>query len=229
MTSSIPADRQPAVRRALMSAFGTETCDSVVRLTGGLSGAGVFRIRVGGIAYLLRIEAADGGMFAPELWYPAMRIAAEAALAPRLVYADAADGVSICDYLEPRSLAQDYPGDREALLTELGQLLRHLHAAAPFLAHADYLGVLGILTDQFAAVAGPIPALATGREAIAAYATLEPSWCPATTTSIPGTCCSTGGAYGWWTGRPRSWRTATWTSHPWPTCSPATRRLKRAC
>eukprot|EP01041_Mallomonas_annulata_P041894 gene41894-66062_t len=51
MFTSIPEARREAVERALMSAFGTTVFDSVTPISGGLSGAGLFRIRVGGIAY----------------------------------------------------------------------------------------------------------------------------------------------------------------------------------
>ena len=50
MSSPIPESKRPAVDRALNAAFGTSELDSVVPLTGGLSGALVYRIRVGGIA-----------------------------------------------------------------------------------------------------------------------------------------------------------------------------------
>ena len=51
----IPEAKRPAVDRALTAAFGTTEMDSVRPLTGGLSGASIYRIRVGGIAYLVRL------------------------------------------------------------------------------------------------------------------------------------------------------------------------------
>ena len=43
---SIPPAKQPAVDRALMAAFGTTEVDSVATVSGGLSGALTYRIRV---------------------------------------------------------------------------------------------------------------------------------------------------------------------------------------
>nr|WP_295112287.1 hypothetical protein [uncultured Caulobacter sp.] len=53
--SPTPADL-PAVAKALRVAFGTGALDGWTPLSGGLSGAGVWRIRVGGIACLLKVE-----------------------------------------------------------------------------------------------------------------------------------------------------------------------------
>ena len=57
MSNPIPEALRPAVDRALMAAFGTAELDAIAPLSGGLSGAAVFRIRVGGIAYALLSSA----------------------------------------------------------------------------------------------------------------------------------------------------------------------------
>ena len=56
MPNPFPQAKQAAVERALLAAFGTAELDGAQPIRGGLSGAGVWRIRVGGIAYLLRVE-----------------------------------------------------------------------------------------------------------------------------------------------------------------------------
>ncbi len=87
MTHAIPQDKRPAVDRALTEAFGTRELDAITPLAGGMSGARIYRIRVGGIAYLLRIEGQRDELRDPDRWYGCMSAAADAFLAPRVRYA----------------------------------------------------------------------------------------------------------------------------------------------
>ncbi len=139
MSCVIPESRRAQVDRGLMAAFGTAELDSVAAIRGGLSAAGIFRIRVGGIAYLLRLEGERDGFRDPVRGYACMRTAAEAYIAPRVRYADAADGVAIMDYVAPRSLALDYPGAGVELVVELAQTVRALHGTPAFPPLVDYL------------------------------------------------------------------------------------------
>lgn len=148
---SIPEAHRAAVARALNAAFGTSELDGARPLGGGLSGAQIFRIRVGGIAYLLRIEAARDAFRDPVRGYACMQIAADGLLAPRVRYASAEDGVAILDFIEERSLTLDYPGDREALIVEVAQGVRALHAGPPFPPLVDYLDGMDALVAQFQA------------------------------------------------------------------------------
>jgi aminoglycoside phosphotransferase (APT) family kinase protein len=140
----------PAVRKALRAAFGTDTLDAATPLSGGLSGAWLWRIRVGGIAYLLRVEAGRDALRDPHRGHACLKLAAEACLAPRVRYADPDDGVAITDYIEPRSLSLDYAGTRKDLVVELSQALRALHAIKGFPPLVDYLDGLSDLVDQAA-------------------------------------------------------------------------------
>lgn len=145
----------PAVRaalaRGLTAAFGVAEPESVVALGGGLSGAGVFRIRVGGVAYLLRLDQARDGFRDPQRAYECMRIAAGGLLAPRVRYADAADGVAIMDFIEERPLSLEYRGTPDQLVVEAAQTVRALHAGPPFPALVDYLDGIDALVAQFQA------------------------------------------------------------------------------
>lgn len=132
MSHAIPLSNRAAVDRALLAAFGTTELDAAVPLSGGLSGALIFRIGVGGIAYLLRIEGTRDVFRDPARWYRCMEIAAGALLAPRVHYADAEDGVAIMEFIQERSLSLEYAGTRADLLAGLGQTLRALHAAPAF-------------------------------------------------------------------------------------------------
>lgn len=151
MTNPIPEAHRAAVDRALLAAFGTAELDAVTPLGGGLSDALVFRIRVGGIPYLLRIDGTTDGFRDPERWRICMRIAAEACLAPPVRYACAGDGVAILDFIPERSMTLDYAGTKEDLLVELGQTVRILHQCAPFPPLMDYLDATDLLVGQFRA------------------------------------------------------------------------------
>lgn len=148
-------DFSPAVRaavaRGLTAAFGVAEPDSIVALGGGLSGAGVFRIRVGGIAYLLRLDQARDGFRDPQRAYACMRIAAAGLLAPRVRYADAEDGVAIMDFIEERPLSLEYCGTPDELVVEAAQTVRALHAGPPFPPLVDYLDGIDALVAQFQA------------------------------------------------------------------------------
>ena len=148
-------DFSPAVRaavaRGLTAAFGVAEPESVVALGGGLSGAGVFRIRVGGVAYLLRLDQARDGFRDPQRAYACMRIAAAGLLAPRVRYADAEDGVAIMDFIEERPLSLEYCGTPDELVVEAAQTVRALHACPPFPPLVDYLDGIDALVAQFQA------------------------------------------------------------------------------
>lgn len=136
---SIPPAKQPAVDRALMAAFGTAEIDSLTPVSGGLSGALTYRIRVGGIAYLLRIETRRDDFKDRHRWYRCMAIAANGCLAPRVRYADATDGVAIMEFIPEQSWALDYAGTRQDLIVEAAQAVRALHQAPAFPALVDYM------------------------------------------------------------------------------------------
>lgn len=163
-----------SVRTALLKAFGTAELDSIQPLSGGFSGAGVYKIRVGGIPYILRQEAEVDDFNDPRRWYPAMQIAADAALAPRIHYACAEDGVAIVDFIPQQSLNLDYRGDRSDLVVELAQTVRLLHETPPFPPLVDYLDGMEGLISRFEAVGvvapeAMAPYLAAYRDLAAVY------------------------------------------------------------
>lgn len=147
----IPEAKQPAIDRALLAAFGTKDLDAIAPMGGGLSGALTYRIRVGGIAYLLRVETHRDGFKDPERWHPCMAIAAKACLAPRVRYADAADGVAIMEFIPEQSWAIDYAGTREDLIVEAAQAVRALHQAPAFPPLVDYMEGMDLVLAGFQA------------------------------------------------------------------------------
>jgi aminoglycoside phosphotransferase (APT) family kinase protein len=169
MTSPFPPSLQGAVDRALMTAFGTAELDSVSALSGGLSGAMVFRIRVGGIDYALRLTLSRDAIRDPVRGFACLRIAAGVGLSPAVRYADAESGVAITDFVAARPLS-DYPREGGGLIVELAQAIRVLHQAPDFPPLVDYLaGVQGLLDRLIAS--GLLASEAT-RDLAACYADL---------------------------------------------------------
>jgi aminoglycoside phosphotransferase len=150
MTCLIPEAKRAAVARGLTAAFGTPELDvPPVALSGGLSGARLLKIRVGGIAYALRLEGPTNSFGDPARSFGCMQTAADALLAPRVWHADPAEGLAIMDLVPTKSLALDYPGDGRGKLVELAQALRVLHATRPFPPLVDFMeGMGGLIAQQ---------------------------------------------------------------------------------
>jgi aminoglycoside phosphotransferase (APT) family kinase protein len=152
MFAILPADKRDAVAVALNQAFGVSATDvPPVRLPGGMSGAALFRIRVGGIAYMLRLDPQAAPPFGdPARAQACMRAAAAACLAPAVRYADPGSGVVIMDLIGERPLTA-FPGGRAAWLVELAQAVRLLHETPAFPAAVDYLAGMDHVTGWFRA------------------------------------------------------------------------------
>lgn len=151
----IPHER-PAVRRGLEAAFGAARLDAFRPLSGGLSGALLFKIRVGGIDYLLRIEPERDALREPHRGYRCLALASEACLAPRVRYADPESGVLITDFIATADPQAGRCARREPIEVELGQTLRALHSLPEFPPLIDYLDGLAELIGR-AARSGVLP------------------------------------------------------------------------
>ena len=149
MRHLIPSEKLAAVEAALLQAFGAAAPDAPPQpMSGGMSGARLFRIRVGGVPYILRLEPDRAPPFGdPVRAHACMRIAAEACLAPPVRHADPATGVVIMDLVVEQPLS-DYRGD---LMVELGQSARLLHETQAFPALVDYLAGMDVLLGWFRA------------------------------------------------------------------------------
>jgi len=119
----IPQDKIAAVTRGLTVAFGVAAFDDIRDMTERPGSNRVFRIVVGGSAYLLRINTRAGDM---TRHFNCMRAAAEADLAPRVHYARAEDRISITDFVEA------VPLQASEALRRVPAVLRTLHALPPF-------------------------------------------------------------------------------------------------
>lgn len=128
----IPVQKQPAVERALVEAFGVKEVEDIHPMTAGLSTALVYRIVVKGKPYLLRVITRTDDAADPTHQYACMRAAAEAGIAPRIWYASVEDRLLISDFVE----AQPFPED---MALRMAPLLNTLHGLPGFPKSVNYL------------------------------------------------------------------------------------------
>ncbi len=147
MIPLVPDHRQSAVARAMLAAFDRPAPDQIVPLTGGLSGAQVFRITVDGKDHVLRLDGPQDNMVPAPVWYATMHTAARHGLAPGVRHADPDDRVMILDFIPPRSLATEFPGSRQDLMRLFGSRLNQLHQTPGFPVLVDYLDGVQSLLD----------------------------------------------------------------------------------
>lgn len=139
----IPFAKREAVLHATSTAFGSAEIKSAERITKGASGAGIFKMTVDRVEYLLRIEGPPDGLRDPARQYTCMRIAAEAGVAPRVIYANAGQGVAIIAYIQSKP-AQPKRARKESLRAVV-TLVKRLHAAPLFPPLVEYLEGVGML------------------------------------------------------------------------------------
>jgi thiamine kinase-like enzyme len=153
----IPADKRAAVDRALVAAFGSAVIDAAVPVAGGASGAHVYRVTAHDAEYLLRIEANVGGLHDPVRQYACMRIASDAGVAPRVLYADAADAVAIMEFVHARTDEGD--DARRARLASLARTIRLLHEAPLFPSFMNFFDAMSTILSYLEANASLPPAI----------------------------------------------------------------------
>lgn len=101
----------------------------IAPITAGLSGAGVYRVELAGLAYVLKVapahEARDGWTQKAGI----ARAAGEAGVSPRVVHVDEARRAMLTERVVDRSFAarMTTPLTRAAAIDELGRTLRRVH------------------------------------------------------------------------------------------------------
>jgi aminoglycoside phosphotransferase (APT) family kinase protein len=130
-------------RSALAAAFGRARIGPIVALTGGATTASAYRIEVGERSYLLRIEGEPSPLRNPHQ-YASMRIAAEAGIAPQILYVDEAARIVVTDFIEQVPL-EAYPGGPPALARALGELLARVQATEVFPYFVEYPDIVARL------------------------------------------------------------------------------------
>ena len=121
----IAPNRRPATQAALAAVFGTAPVEAAA-LSGGASGAQIFRVAANGRHALLRVEGAPSPLRFPDQ-YVSWQAASDAGIAPPLLYLDAPNGITVSAFVVQQNL-RDYPGGPRALAQAVGELIRRLQA-----------------------------------------------------------------------------------------------------
>ena len=130
-------------REAVLRAFGPSEIQSVERITNGASGAGVFKVTANGAEYILRTEGPPDGFRDPARQYACWKIAAEAGVASRLLYADAEAGVAVTDFIAAETGSAQR--SKAESLRRIVKAVRDLHEAPLFPGLVDYLEGVDLL------------------------------------------------------------------------------------
>jgi uncharacterized protein len=166
----IPAERMADVRRVLESALPGREVEAAERMSWGFSGAGVFKVVLRGTPYLLRLDKPTGPFSDPRRQYANQAAAAEAGVAPALLYADPEVRISLSRFIE----ATPFTGSRATLMATLGTAVRRLHETPLFaesIPHFDALDMVFGGVRQWGAVPEAVfgPALTAYQRIKAAY------------------------------------------------------------
>ena len=143
MTSLIPETKITAVKYALQTTFGVDEFADISQLTAGLSSALIFRIVVLGKPYLLRVITRTDAMSDPSHYYSCMNRAADAGLAPHILYAGIEDRISITDFVEAKTFQIS-----EARL-KMPALIKRLHSLPPFPFRVNFFDFVDGLVQKF--------------------------------------------------------------------------------
>lgn len=141
--NALSASQRETACSALAATFGAAPIGAITPVTGGASGALIFRVENGGRRYLLRMEGPASPLRNPHQ-YDSMRIAAEAAIAPRIHHVDETARVAVMDFIDEQPL-QSYPGGSRALAQALGDMLRRVQATPPFPRFVEYPDIVARL------------------------------------------------------------------------------------
>lgn len=146
----IPQEKNAAVSRALCAVFDSTVIEDIRGMRQGLGSDLVFRIVVRGSPFLLQIMTRMDEQNDPVRRFMCMRAAAEAGLAPHVLYSNTDDGVAITGFIEAVRFAP-----AEALV-HLPGTLRRLHALPPFPKAFNYITAHKFFIWRFRA-AGLLP------------------------------------------------------------------------
>jgi thiamine kinase-like enzyme len=143
---TLPSERRELAQAALQTAFGSNTPAAFEPLGGGASGASLYRFETSGGRYVLRLEGPRTVLRNPHQ-YTCMQTAAEAGVAPRLLYLDAERGVAIMDFVQAETLSK-YPGGPRELAAELGRLVARLQQTVSFPELHDYPAIIARMIER---------------------------------------------------------------------------------
>ena len=122
----IPQEERAAVLRGLDEAFGTTSIEGICRLNQSLGSDLEFRMVIQGSPYLLRVITGMNERSDPIRIFACMKAAADAGLAPCVLYSSDAEGIAVTDWIE------SVPLSTAKALRLVPATLRSLHLLPPF-------------------------------------------------------------------------------------------------
>lgn len=124
--SFIPVEKLEALAIALQATFGCNHIDDAIKLTKGQSSAVVSRITVAGKPYLLRIVMRKNKVVPAQRELDCLVVAAEAGIAPPVLYGDSDSGIIITEFINEVKLG------RTKALTLVPNVVRRVHQLPSF-------------------------------------------------------------------------------------------------
>jgi Phosphotransferase enzyme family len=143
---AIPEARRDGVHTALSAAFGTWEVGALQPISGGVSGALIFRFDVRERTYVLRIEPERVAPHHRRRGFTCMAAAAAAGVAPTVHYTDPATGVAIMDFVSSRPLCE-HPGGAAGMMRALGALVARVQTTPSFPMLGNYPEMIGHMLD----------------------------------------------------------------------------------
>lgn len=119
----IPTERLDAVHNALDRVFKTPSVQHISRLPGGLSTAKVYKLIVGEKSFLLKLDTPKENAAERD---SALTVAAEAGIAPSVLYINDADAITITRFIEGKPHQQFFKSPEEHL-SKLAEVIRGIH------------------------------------------------------------------------------------------------------
>jgi len=148
LLSILPAHKLQAVETALQQTFGTPSVEAIELMTRGLSPALVYKIQVNGKAYILRLVMATNELVDPAREYACLQAAADAGIAPAVLYANAADAVSICAFIAGPPIWVGLP-DKDIQLKSIAEKVKAIHALPLFPPLINFMEGMTAFRDRF--------------------------------------------------------------------------------
>jgi hypothetical protein len=158
IAAHVPASHHAAVAEAIQRTFGEGASFVLAPLHGGYSGAPVLKLVVAGKPHVLRVLLGLSPLRDPSRHFACLGIASEQGLAPRVLFADAAMGVCITDYIESQPVRPALDADPRQV-AEFGVMLRRLHSGPAFPAFLDGFQMVQGGVGTLVGAKYPIPGL----------------------------------------------------------------------
>jgi aminoglycoside phosphotransferase (APT) family kinase protein len=155
--NTLPAAHQEAIARAFTHMFQGATPHDITVLSGGMSGAHLFKVTVADQAYVLRLVVNPTDTNDPTRHMTCLHIADSLGLAPAVYWTDTPTGMTMMAYVGGQALPPAIRADPR-VLSQLGRHLRTLHSGPAFPAAMD---TFAFLHERLALLRayGPLPSI----------------------------------------------------------------------